>query len=53
MLDTLAYCLGLTTNELTPAEKNQSPTFQTKDLENDWTLVDLNDHQCGNIFFST
>ena len=49
MFGTLAYCLGFTSNGLTPSDKSKGLSFRTEELNDDWTLVDLNDQSCGRI----
>ena len=45
MLNTIAYYLGFTDNEVVepepPTDNDNAPTFVTKETDNQWTLVDV------------
>ncbi|XP_076822358.1 uncharacterized protein LOC143468823 isoform X1 [Clavelina lepadiformis] len=44
MFNTIAYCLGFSSNGLSPIENPDPVEFITKDADDHWTLVDI-DHE--------
>jgi len=47
MFNTLAYCLGLTTSTITPDKEVQDVSFSTKETDDQWTIVDLDNKNKG------
>ncbi|CAK8674714.1 unnamed protein product [Clavelina lepadiformis] len=47
MFNTIAYCLGFSSNGLSPIENPDPVEFITKDADDHWTLVDI-DHEEDN-----
>lgn len=43
MFSTLSYCFGFASNMLDSPNEIASPTFKTEDVEDQWTLVELDD----------
>nr|CAB3267176.1 tumor protein p53-inducible nuclear protein 2 [Phallusia mammillata] len=41
MFNTIAYCLGFSSNGLTPVKENEDLSFVTKEGDDQWTIVDL------------
>ena len=43
MFNTLSYCFGFASRELNSSKEVESPTFKTEEVEDQWTLVEIND----------